>query len=62
MLIYCKKKDKFYNFSRQDLKLYTSYKNILMNFRSYYGLESFDLKQIDKYLWQVGKKYFPRKY
>lgn len=62
MLLYWKKKDKFYNFSRQDLKLYPIYKNVLVNFRKYYNLDAFDLKQIDKYLWQAGKKYFPKKY
>lgn len=62
MLMYCKKKDKFYKFSKQELKSFTKYKNILLEFRKYYGLESFDLKQIDKYLWQAGKRYFPRKY
>lgn len=62
MLIYFKKKDKFYDFSRQDLKSFAMYKNILLQFRTYYGLESFDLKQVDKYLWQAGKKYFPKTY
>ena len=60
--MFCKKKDKFYDFSKQDLKSFVKYKNILLQFRKYYGLESFDLKQIDKYLWQAGKKYFPNKY
>ncbi|MFA6096365.1 MAG: hypothetical protein WC788_01910 [Candidatus Paceibacterota bacterium] len=62
MLLYCKKKDKFCNFSRQDLKSYPEYKDILIDFRKYYGLNEFTLKQVDKYLWQVGKKYFPKKY
>lgn len=62
MLMYCKRKDNFYNFSKNDLRSYAIYKDILMNFRKYYGLNSFDLKQIDKYLWQAGKKYFPKKY
>lgn len=61
MLMYWKK-DKFYNFSKNDLKSYALYKNIIINFRKHYGLRSFDFKQIDKYLWQSGKKYFPKKY
>lgn len=61
MLMYWKK-DKFYNFSKNDLKSYALYENIIINFRKYYGLRSFDFKQIDKYLWQAGKKYFPKKY
>ncbi len=62
MLVYCKNKDNFDNFSREDLKIYVRYRRILENFRKYYKLETFDLKQIDKYLWQAGKKYFPKKY
>jgi len=61
-LIYFKKKDNFYNFSQRDLKTYATYKNILINFKKHYGLEAFNLRQIDKYLWQVGKKYFSKKY
>lgn len=62
MLMYCKRKDKFYEFSQEDLKEYSSFKNILLNFRKYYGLEEFNLKEIDKYLWLAGKKYFPNNY
>ena len=62
MLVYYKNKDNFDNFSREDLKIYVRYRRILENFRKYYKLETFDLKQIDKYLWQAGKKYFPKKY
>ena len=62
MLMYCKRKDGFYKFTRQDLKSYVMYKDILVHFREYYDLKPFNLKQIDKYLWQAGKKYFPRKY
>ena len=62
VLMHLKRYDKFDNFSAEELKSYPKYKEILIRFRKYYGLESFDLKQIDKYLWQVGKKYFPKKY
>ncbi|MDD5527553.1 MAG: hypothetical protein PHO56_01075 [Patescibacteria group bacterium] len=62
MLVYCKNKDNFDFFSKEDLKVYVQYKKILENFRKFYELEMFDLKQIDKYLWQAGKKYFPKKY
>ena len=33
-------------------------KKILIDFRRFYNIEQFDLKQIDQYLWQAGKKYF----
>lgn len=62
ILIYFKRKDKFDNFLNQDLRSFKSFKRILMKFREYYGLEAFDLKQIDQYLWQAGKKYFLKKY
>lgn len=62
MLMYFKKKDNFFDFERLDLKTYVKFRNVLMKFREYYKLQEFNLKQIDQYLWQVGKKYFPRKY
>jgi len=37
-------------------------KKILIDFRRFYNIEQFDLKQIDQYLWQAGKKYFPKNY
>ena len=60
--MYFKRKDRFYDFSRSDLKTYIKYREILDQFRIYYGLKDFNLKEIDKYLWQLGKEYFPKKY
>jgi len=62
MLLYLRREDKFYKFNREDLKQYPKYRNILIQFQDYYGLKKYNLKQIDKYLWQVGKDYFPRQY
>jgi hypothetical protein len=62
LLMYYKKKDKFAKFNKKDLKDYPSYKEILLSFREYYKLNEFNLKEIDKYLWQAGKDYFPRTY
>lgn len=62
VLMYFKKKDKFCVFRSSDLKTYSEFKRILIQFQVFYGLEVFDLKQIDKYLWQLGKDHFPRKY
>jgi len=62
ILMYFKKRDKFFGFSRQDLRSYVKFRDILMRFREYYGLQQFNLKQIDQYLWQAGKKYFPKSY
>jgi hypothetical protein len=55
-----KKQDNFYKFNKSDLKVYSRYKNILIRFRSFYNLDEYDLKQIDKYLWQAGKELFPK--
>lgn len=62
VLMYFKKEDSFYDFNRKELKVYLQYTKILNEFREYYGLKSFNLKEIDKYLWQLGKEYFPRNY
>ncbi len=62
MLMHFMHKDHFDRFTSEDLRTYQRFKAILLNFKKAYDLESFDLKQIDKYLWQAGKEYFPRKY
>lgn len=62
MLRYFRKVDGFYNFDNSDLKDYPKFKNILLKFKKFYKLEAYSLKDIDKYLWQAGKKYFPKKY
>ncbi len=62
LVMYFKKVDHFFYFKRKDLKNYPNYKDVLIGFRTFYHLEAYDLKQVDKYLWQVGKQYFPRNY
>ena len=62
LLLYFKKKDKFFNFNRIDLKTYSIYKEILVNFQKFYSLDNYSLREIDLYLWQAGKMYFPKKY
>lgn len=62
LLLYFKKEDKFFDFTKTDLKVYPNYREILIKFQEYYGLDNFNSKEIDKYLWQAGKQYFPRKY
>jgi hypothetical protein len=62
VLMHFKRKDKFFNFLKKDLKTYPKYREILVEFKNYYDLKDYNLKQIDKYLWQLGKEYFPRKY
>lgn len=36
--------------------------DILIGFKNYYELKNYNLKQIDEYLWQLGKEYFLGKY
>ena len=57
VLMYFKNKYNFYEFKRKDLRNYESFYNILINFQKYYEITEFDLKEIDKYLWSLGKKY-----
>lgn len=54
--------DHFAPFRRGDLKDYQKFYDILLAFRSFYGLEKYNLKEIDKYLWQLGKDLLPKNY
>lgn len=60
ILMHFKKLDNFSkNFTKkEDLKEYSNFKNILFDFRVYYKLEDCNLKKLDRYLWQLGRKYF----
>ena len=62
MLMYFQKKDKFSLFKKDDLKDYTKFKKILNDFKKFYGIDEYNLRDIDKYLWIAGKEYFPKKY
>jgi hypothetical protein len=62
ILMYFKRKDAFSNFKKDDLREYSRYRDIIIEFQQFYGLKKYNLKQIDKYLWQLGKEYFPRTY
>lgn len=62
LLLALKKQDNFSTFKKSDLKNYTKYKSILLQFQEFYEIKSFDLKEIDKYLWQAGKEYFKKHY
>lgn len=62
VLRHFRKCDEFSIFQDSDLKDYPKFKNILLDFQSFYGLNEFNLKQIDQYLWLLGKDYFPKNY
>lgn len=62
ILLYFNKKDKFSVFKKEDLKNYKKFKQVLIDFKKFYEIDEFNLKDIDRYLWQLGKEYFPKKY
>ncbi|MHA3224651.1 SIR2 family protein [Globicatella sulfidifaciens] len=62
VLYYFRNRDSFSDFQDGDLKDYVKFKGILIDFRAFYGLDKFSLKQIDQYVWQLGKDYFPKNY
>jgi hypothetical protein len=62
MLHAINKQEKFGEFKRADLKDYVKFNQVLCDFRKYFNLDEFSLKEIDMYLWQAGKKYFPKNF
>lgn len=60
LLKYFRDRDGFCEFKEADLKRYQSYTYIIHSFQQFYGLCSFSFKEIDKYLWQLGKEAFRR--
>ena len=58
VLRYYRNMDGFSSFRNNELKIYTRFKSILEEFRRFYHLDKYNLKELDKYLWQLGKKYF----
>ena len=60
LLKYFRNGDSSTAFKESNLKEYSSYYNIIQSFKSFYGLQEFSVKQIDKYLWQLGKEAFNR--
>lgn len=62
VLRYFRNRDSFSDFQDSDLKDYIKFKGILIDFRTFYGLDKYNLKQIDQYVWLLGKDYFPKNY
>lgn len=52
------RRDKFASFKTEDLKNYPIYVRIIRDFQKHYGLTEYNLKQMDQYLWQLGKDYY----
>lgn len=62
VLRYFRKQDGFCSFSDEDLKNYPKFIKVLNAFQEFYHLGDFNKKDLDRYLWQLGKRYFPRTY
>ena len=62
VLRHFRNQDGFAVFRDDDLKDYIRFKGAVVDFRQFYGLQNYTLKQIDKYLWLLGKDYFPKDY
>ena len=60
ILWYFKKRDDFADFKRTDLKDYPTFKMIYMSFAKFYGIDDYTVKELDRYLWQLGKEYFSK--
>lgn len=57
MLTAYKKKDKFDQFTLVDMKNYEKFVRVVYNFRQFYKLEEFTIRQIDIFLWILGKEF-----
>ncbi len=62
VLVHFKKIDHFSKFTRNDLKNYIRFNEVLDEFAKFYELENYSKKELDRYLWLVGKEYFKRNY
>ena len=61
MLKYFRRENKSVKFKNEELKDYSKLVEIIKDYKSYYDTDNkYSLRDIDKYLWQAGKKNFPR--
>lgn len=60
VLCYFQKNNSFVNgkFIKKNLKNYYCFIKVLDNFKNKYGLNNYKTKELDRYLWLLGKKYF----
>jgi hypothetical protein len=52
----------FSEFQKDELRKFAIFKRVILELRKFYSLETFTLKEIDQYLWQLGKEKFPKNY
>jgi hypothetical protein len=53
---------KFGTFKNPELRSYDRYKAVVSQFRSFFCLEQFTFKELDKFLWLYGKELYPKAY
>ena len=58
VLLSMKKKEDFAKFRKEDLKDYQTYMSVIHSFQQHFGLSQYSIKELDQYLWQLGKWYF----
>lgn len=58
VLLTMNKREPFANFKQENLKDYDTYMNVIKAFQQKFGLMQYTIKQLDQYLWQLGKWYF----
>lgn len=62
VLTHFRDQDHFYEFRNGSLKDYRTLHKTIQIFIEIYQLTEFGLKDIDRYLWLLGKEHFPRNY
>lgn len=61
ILLEYKKLYSFTEFKANDLKDFSKFKSVLLDFKTYFNLTG-TMKEIDKFLWLYGKEKFPKSY
>jgi hypothetical protein len=61
VLMYYRDKSRFFGFTKEDLKKYGTFVEVIKKFRTYYKLDN-SLREIDLFLWRTGREKFPRTY
>ena len=60
ILIALNKAYPFANFKQIELKNYKRFNEVLVKFQKEFGLETFSLRELDTYLWLLGKELFQK--
>ncbi|MDR0527856.1 MAG: hypothetical protein LBG79_08620 [Spirochaetaceae bacterium] len=54
------KVDNYYKCSRNELRDYNVFFEVISSFRSFYKLEELSFKKLDQYIWEYGNEHFGR--